>query len=298
MRLLQKMIARPILSGLFVAFIWGLNVVMMKIAMADLPPLLFNSLRFAVLGFILLPFVKINWRGFRKFLPLALIMGMGHFYLLSLGLTFVPSYVASFCLLLGGPFSAILGYFLLSERLSKGQMLAIFVATLGATVPSLLSGKIVLQLGMLFVVLSTFLWALGNIQVRKLTSISTLAIQFWIAIITAPLSFLIFWLTEDNPSVMAHITAEAIFSILYVVLASSLLGYTLWYRLIHTHGINRIAPLALLQPIFTLAFGYLLIAESANLWQWLGGLVTLIAIYTYYRIEMAKDKLAQPDKAI
>ncbi len=279
----------PVIGALTVSAIWGLNVVFMKIAMDDLPPLLFNTLRFSVLILVLLPFVRINFQQLRQLLPLALVMGMGHFYLLAIGLTYVPSFVASFCLLLGGPFSAFLGYLILNERLTRWQVLAITIATLGATVPSLLSGNISLQMGMLLITLSTFLWAVGNIQVRRLPSISTMSIQFCIAIITAPISFVFYWYTHDITATMDYITLPALASLAYVVIFSSIIGYALWYRLIHTHGIQQITPFALIQPVFTLIFGYLILSESLNLWQWLGSGVTLMAIYSYNKLQRKPD---------
>ena len=275
----------PVIGALIVSALWGLNVVVMKIAMGDLPPLVFNTLRFGLLALVLVPFVKVSWQQFRQLFPLALVMGMGHFYLLALGLTYVPSFVASFCLLLGGPFSSFLGYLILKERLTRWQVLAITVATLGATVPTLLSGNVSLQIGMLLVTTSTFLWAYGNIQVRKLESISTMSIQFYIAIITAPISYLCFLYVSDDSNLFTHVTTQSLFALAYVIIGSSIIGYAFWYRLIHTHGVQQVAPYALVQPIFTLIFGYLILFEQLNLWQWLGSGVTLLAMFAYHRLQ-------------
>ncbi|MDP6189257.1 MAG: EamA family transporter, partial [Gammaproteobacteria bacterium] len=148
---IPRFLLHPVSGAITVAAIWGFNVIFMKIAMGDLPPLAFTTLRFLALGLILLPLVKINWQQFRQLLPLALVMGMGHFYLLALGLTYVPGVIASFCLLLGGPFSSLLGFLLLKERLTRGQVLVLMVAVAGATAPSFLSGNINLQIGMIVI---------------------------------------------------------------------------------------------------------------------------------------------------
>ncbi|MDP6968051.1 MAG: EamA family transporter [Gammaproteobacteria bacterium] len=282
---IPRLLLHPVGGAITVAAIWGFNVIFMKIAMADLPPLAFTTLRFLALGLILLPFVKINWSQFRQLLPLALVMGMGHFHLLALGLTYVPGVVASFCLLLGGPLSSLLGYLLLQERLTRWQVLAIAVAALGATVPSFLLGSINLQIGMIIVTCSTFFWALGNIQVRLLPQLPTIALQFWIAIITAPISYLFYTLTGDGTPIWHYLTVSASASLVYVIIASSLIGYALWYRLIHTHGVQQVAPFMLLQPIFTLLAGYLILAEALTLWQWLGSGTTLLAMYIYQRLQ-------------
>ncbi|MDP6190484.1 MAG: DMT family transporter [Gammaproteobacteria bacterium] len=138
---------------------------------------------------------------------------------------------------------------------------------------------------MIIVTCSTFFWALGNIQVRLLPQLPTIALQFWIAIITAPLSYLFFTLTGDGTPIWQYLTWQASASLVYVVVCSSLLGYALWYRLIHNHGIQQVAPFVLLQPIFTLLAGYLMLAEALNIWQLIGSTITLIAIYLYQRLQ-------------
>ncbi len=282
---IAPILLHPVIGAIIVSAIWGLNVVVMKIALGDMQPLVFNTLRFGLLALILLPIVKISWQQFRQLAPLALIMGMGHFYLLALGLTYVPSFVASFCLLLGGPFSSFLGYLILKERLTRWQVLAITVATLGATLPTLLSGNITLQIGMLLVTISTLLWAYGNIQVRRLENMSTMAIQFYIAIISAPLSYLCFLFVSEDSNLFAQVTWQSMLALGYVIVGSSIIGYALWYRLIHKHGVQQVAPYALVQPIFTLIFGYLILFEQLNLWQWLGSGVTLLAMLAYHRLQ-------------
>ncbi|MBT7329570.1 MAG: EamA family transporter, partial [Oceanospirillaceae bacterium] len=158
-------LAKPALGATLVAAIWGFNIVGMKIALSDMDPLLFTAARFFLLALVLLPFVKISHQQIRPLLPIALVMGLGHFYLLAVGISIVPGVIASVCFILGAPFSALLSYLFLNERLSQVQSVAIVTATLGAMLPTLLIGQSELQWGILIVVLSTFMWAVGNIQI-------------------------------------------------------------------------------------------------------------------------------------
>ena len=274
-------LANPALGATLVAAIWGFNIVGMKIALNDMDPLLFTSARFFLLGIVLLPFVKISRQQIRPLLPIALVMGLGHFYLLSVGISIIPGVVASVCFLLAAPFSALLSYLFLNERLTPLQSVAIISATLGAMLPTLLLGESDLQWGMLIVILSTFMWAVGNIQIRKLKELPVLSIQFWIAIITAPLCFLAFLMQPDAAPILPQFTTKTLLSLAYVVFCSSILSYSFWYGLIHRHGMSRLAGFVLLQPIFTLTFGYILLGESLTLWQLVGSSITLTGIYIY-----------------
>ena len=276
-------LGNPALGAILVTAIWGVNMVAMKAIVTDMDPLLFTSARFLLLAVVLLPFVKITIAQLRPLLPIALVMGLGHFYLLAVGLSIVPGVVASVCFLLSAPFSALLSYLFLNERITLVQTLAIIIATLGAMLPTLLTGESDLQWGMFIVILSTFMWAIGNIQIRKLKELPVLAIQFWIAIITAPLCFVAYLLQADNVAILAQFTTSTILTIMYVVLCSSILAYSFWYGLVHRHGMGRLAGFILLQPIYTLIFGYLILGETLTLLQLVGSLVTLTGVYTYFK---------------
>ena len=276
-------LGNPALGAILVTAIWGVNMVAMKAIVTDMDPLLFTSARFLLLAVVLLPFVKITIAQLRPLLPIALVMGLGHFYLLAVGLSIVPGVVASVCFLLSAPFSALLSYLFLNERITLVQTLAIIVATLGAMLPTLLTGESDLQWGMFIVILSTFMWAIGNIQIRKLKELPVLAIQFWIAIITAPLCFVAYLLQADNMAILPQFTTNTILTIMYVVLCSSILAYSFWYGLVHRHGMGRLAGFILLQPIYTLIFGYLILGETLTLLQLVGSLVTLTGVYIYFK---------------
>jgi len=276
-------LGNPALGAILVTAIWGVNMVAMKAIVTDMDPLLFTSARFLLLALVLLPFVKITIAQLRPLLPIALVMGLGHFYLLAVGLSIVPGVVASVCFLLSAPFSALLSYLFLNERIKIIQTLAIIIATLGAMLPTLLTGESDLQWGMLIVILSTFMWAIGNIQIRKLKELPVLAIQFWIAIITAPLCFVAYLLQADNVAILPQFTTNTILTIMYVVLCSSILAYSFWYGLVHRHGMGRLAGFILLQPIYTLIFGYLILGETLTLLQLVGSLMTLTGVYVYFQ---------------
>ena len=285
-------LGKPALGATLVAAIWGVNIVCMKVALNDMDPLLFTSARFLLLAIVLLPFVKISTAQLQPLLPIALVMGLGHFYLLAIGISIVPGVIASVCFLLGAPFSALLSYLFLNERITPLQTIAIILATLGAMLPTLLLGQSDLQWGILIVILSTFMWAVGNIQIRKLKQLPVLSIQFWIAIITAPLCFLAYLLQADAAPMLPQFTTSTMLSLTYVVLCSSILSYSLWYGLIHRHGMSRLASFILLQPFFTLTFGYLILGETLTLWQLIGSSITLSGVYIYYQQSKPTKPLA------
>ena len=47
---------RDLLLGLFVIAIWALNIIVIKVGVAELPPLLLTTLRFTLVAVLLVPF--------------------------------------------------------------------------------------------------------------------------------------------------------------------------------------------------------------------------------------------------
>lgn len=50
---------RDLLLGLFVIAIWALNIIVIKVGVAELPPLLMTTLRFMLVALLLVPFYPV-----------------------------------------------------------------------------------------------------------------------------------------------------------------------------------------------------------------------------------------------
>ncbi len=278
------LLARPAAAALLVVLIWGLNVVFMKIGLGDIDPVLYTGLRFTLLALVLIPFCRIPRAQLRPIVTIALVMGIGHFCMLSIGISYVDSVVAGLIILLGAPLSSLLAFVFLSERLRTSQMLAVLAAALGAIVPTLLQDEVNIRAGALIMLFSMLMWAAGNLQVRKLKKVPVLTLQFWIAVISAPICLVIYQLDPEARPIVDQLTTASVLSLLYVVGFSSVLGYALWYKLISRHGINSVVNYVLLQPLITMVAGYWLLAELMTVPQLAGGGVTLLAMWAFYRL--------------
>ena len=76
-----------ILLALAVAAVWGSNFVVIKLGLAQLPPLLFATLRFALAAFplvLFLPRPPVRWHNLAAY---GLAIGLGTFGLLFLAMT-------------------------------------------------------------------------------------------------------------------------------------------------------------------------------------------------------------------
>ncbi|WP_315981038.1 EamA family transporter [Aliamphritea spongicola] len=182
-------IKMPLLAAVCVTAIWGLNVVALKIGVTEIPPSLLNTLRFALLATLLLPFARIPWDKLPSVILIGFLMGVGHFYLLTLGTSYVSSNTTVIIVITGAPISSLLAYLLKMEKLSRKQITGIAIAFSGTAIPLMLSGSVDLTLGTLIIVASMICWAMTNIIIRRLEDVPLLSLQFWIGVITAPACF-------------------------------------------------------------------------------------------------------------
>jgi O-acetylserine/cysteine efflux transporter len=117
---------------ILVQAVWGGNFVVSKLALDEIPPLLFIALRFAVISLLLLPFIRWHRGQMRYVFAIAISGGAAHFGLMILSLDgagdMAPIAIA---MQLGVPFATLLSVVFLGERLGVWRLSALFVSFSG-----------------------------------------------------------------------------------------------------------------------------------------------------------------------
>ncbi|NQZ92452.1 MAG: DMT family transporter [Moritella sp.] len=276
------LIQYPLISGILANALWGMNVVAIKIGIAEVSPALLNVLRFALLTCCLLPFARIKKNQVKSILIIAAVMGLGHFYLMSLGAVYVDSNTAVMIIMLGAPFSSLLAFLLKIERLTRLQFIGMFIAFISSIIPVLLSDSVDLKWGAAVIVIAMLVWASINIRIHSMEGIPVLTLQFWIGLISTPLCLTIYTYEGGTMDIASQLTPTLVMSVLFIVFGSSILAYSLWFSIISKHGINKVINTTLLQPIFTIILAYILLNESVSTIQLIAAAGTIIGISIFY----------------
>jgi drug/metabolite transporter (DMT)-like permease len=92
--------------------------------------------------------------------------------------------------------------------------------------------------------------------------------------------FIIAWIAAgaDIPLAM---DAKTGWSILYLGLFGSVIGFMLYFSLVHQWPANRVALITLVTPVLALMIGHLLNDETIGFYEWLGAGVILAALVSY-----------------
>lgn len=254
------------------ALLWGFGFVTSKYGADHMPPLFFLALRFTLMALMLLWFVRPpagRWLAVSLF---ALTMGAGHFGLFYVALNIgVEASTAAIIWLTQVPLSALLAGIFLRERPGWMALLGIAIAFGGAV---LLVGEprhtgnavgIALMFG------SSIAWAIANVQVKRLTDISPLALNGWMSAISALLLFpLSFALEEGQIESLLQPDWRLHGSLVYQVVGSTLLAYWTWYYLLAHNKVATVAGFMLLVPVVGVIFGVFLLGDPIT-WQTLVG---------------------------
>lgn len=268
-----------LLLALLVVLFWGVNVVAIKLAVSELPPLFASGLRYVLVGCLLLPFLK--WLPGRmvQVFALTLMFGVLHFGLLFVGMSGVDASLASILIQLSVPFGLLLGWWLLGEAFGWSRSAALLVALVGVVVvfggPETASSRwhIVTIMG------AVFCWALANIQIKALSDVSVLTLQAWMGAVSGPCLLALGWAIEKPDMAMLHsVSWMGWVALAYTAIGGSIAGHSLWYWLVARNNLANLLPVLLLQPLVGILAAIVILQESLDGRTLGGGALILLGV--------------------
>ena len=277
------------LLALLVVVVWGLNFVVIKMGLHNMPPLMLAGLRFLLVAFPALLFVA------RPKIPLKLLLGygltisFGQFAFLFCAIKFgMPAGLASLVLQVQAFFTIILGAFVFGERLQGKQLAGISLAVFRVLVliEGSLNGQHVALLGFMLTLAAGLSWACGNIFNKLIMQHESrpgiMSLVVWSALIPI-VPFMVASFILDGPQVMlkslVEIDLTTILSLIYLALVASIIGYGIWGSLLGRYETWRVAPLSLLVPVVGLASAALLLDETLSALQLCGAGLIMAGLY-------------------
>jgi len=272
--------------------IWGINFAIAKIGLTELPPILLVAFRFSLVAALLCPFYRLPWRAIPGVIGLAITLGGIHFSLMFSGVARLDAATSAILNQSQVVFAAILAATLYNDRMGWRRLLGLGMALLGLV---LVVGTPAIRpdmLGVILVLLASLVWAIANIQIKRIGPINGLALSGWMAFFAAPELFVVSYFTEHTrPTEIVDIGWRSGGTIVYMAVFVSIISYTLWYPLMRKYSVNQIMPFTLLVPVFGVLGGVLLLGDSIHVNTLLGGIATIIGVGI---IVVRRPQLAEP----
>jgi drug/metabolite transporter (DMT)-like permease len=290
-------------------FVWGSTFLAIRIGVHEVPPLLLAAMRFTVAGLVLYGWMiargepSPSWRQWQSVTLLALLI-----FVLDYGLLFwaeqrVPSGIAAVVLATIPVFIALSEIlFLRTQRLTVRLAVALLIGIAG--VAALMShslsflniaGAPIDRAGALALIVAALTWSIAAILSRKLSlppskvmSSGAQMLSGGVMLTVAAAAF-----GEFHNFHPGTVSRAAWLSLLYLIVAGSIIGFTAYVWLLHHESPTKVGTYAYVNPVVAVLLGYLLGGEALGLRTILGMLLILISVLVITTTR-AKQPVATP----
>ncbi|WP_322068629.1 EamA family transporter [Paraburkholderia bannensis] len=277
---------KDLLLALVVVLAWGVNFVVIKVGLHGVPPLLLGALRFTLAAFPAVLFVKRPKLPLRWLLAYGATISFGQFaFLFTAMYVGMPAGLASVVLQAQAFFTLVFAAFFLGERFRAQNVIGLLIAAGGLALIGLQSSaggasvQVMTVAGFVLTLCAACMWALGNIVTKKVGKIDLVGLVVWGSVIP-PLPFFVLSYVMEGPqrieAALTSIGMASIGAIVYLAFIATILGYSLWSRLLSKYPASQVAPFSLLVPIVGLASAALLLGERLTAAQ-VGGAALVMA---------------------
>src|SRR6478672_11856820 len=222
---------RDLSLALLVIVAWGLNFAVIKVGVADVPPMLLGALRYLLAAFPALLFVRPPKVPLRLSLLYGMTMAVGQFALLFTAIHIgMPSGLASLVLQAQSFFTLLMTTWWLREPWHGNQMAGLALAAVGLVLIGSAHGASMPLGGFALTVAAAAMWGCGNIVTRAVGRhgpMNQFAFIVWSSLV-APLPFvaLALWMDGLGPVLAAvqNLSLRSMAAVAYIAWISTLLG--------------------------------------------------------------------------
>ncbi|WP_125719528.1 EamA family transporter [Pseudoalteromonas rubra] len=266
------------LCALLVVAVWGINFSVIKLGLAELPPILFSGLRFLIVALPAIFFIPFPKTSVWHVLGVGLFLGVIKFGLLFVAMEKDASAgIASLLLQAQVVFTIVLSALVLKEQASRFQVAGAAIACSGFSMFFLSETGSVTLYGMALILCAALSWAVSNLIMKQLKQVNLLHFMVWVsAVAPLPLFVLSYNLESNAPvALIQNTSAQTWLALLYVGPVSTLLAFALWGWLLGKHRAAAVTPFALLIPLVGMIGASVILDEQISLFELIGGVVIL-----------------------
>jgi drug/metabolite transporter (DMT)-like permease len=276
---------------LLVIIIWGASNTIIKLALREISPMGFVGLRLILSSFFMLAMLKISEKNigasFSDFLKFTLLglLGYGIFHpLFTAGLNYTTAADCSIIMATSPLFGVIISIAMQIEKVNKKNVLGILISLIGVFIvvskdlPSTLAWATRFT-GNLLMVAAVISFAFYTVLAKPaLEKNSPLKVNTY-SIVTGTVILLPMAIKPVLSQNWLAVSPLAWFVLLFCVIISTGLSYTLWYRGVAQIGPTRTMIYHSLIPVTTISFAIPILGETISFYQVLGAFIAVIGIY-------------------
>ncbi|MDP2885547.1 MAG: DMT family transporter [Ignavibacteria bacterium] len=294
-----------VLKATFAVVVWGASFIATKLALREVSPVVVIWLRFGI-GVIILGWFVVRRKEFAfptgrelgYFALLGFLAITFHQWLQVTGLLTAQATTTAWIMTTIPVFIALLGRFILKEKLGWDRIVGILIATIGVVLvvshgdlESILLGRIGTT-GDLLVLISALNWAVFSVLSRKALK-NRPATQMIFSVMFFGWIFTSVWFVSLNHfDEIISISLNGWLSILFLGIICSGFAYIFWYDALKELAASQVGSFLYLEPLVAVAVAAVLLQEPLFIAAFVGGAFILTGVWLVNRrttIEIAPE---------
>ena len=289
----ERPLWKTLLAFAIIYFVWGSTFLAIRVGVREVPPFLLAAVRFLIAGLILYGWMiahrepSPSARQWTSATVLAVLIFVIDYGLLFWAEQRVPSGIAAVMMATIPAFMALSEIILLrTQKLTFRLVLALGIGIAGVavlTLPSLkLGGAPVDRVGAAALIVASMSWSVASALARKLLLPASKVMSSGAQMLAGGVLLTIAAVAlgefrSFHPSV---VSGAAWFSLIYLIVAGSIVGFTAYVWLIHHEPPTKVGTYAYVNPVVAVLLGYFLGGEGLGLRTIVGTACVLISVIT------------------
>jgi drug/metabolite transporter (DMT)-like permease len=302
---------KTLLAFAIIYFVWGSTFLAIRIGVHEVPPFLFAAMRFLVAGIVLYGWMIAHGerspdrRQWISAFVMALLIFVFDYGLLFWAEQRVPSGIAAVMMATIPVFMALSEIvFLGTQRMTVQLALALLIGIGGVAVlmsRSLnLGGAPIDRTGAMVLIFASMSWSIASVLSRKLplppskvmsSGAQMLAGGILLGVVASALG-------ETQDFQPRAVSPAAWFSLIYLIVAGSIIGFTAYVWLIHHESPTKVGTYAYVNPVVAVLVGFFLGGETLGLRTIVGTSFVLLSVVLITGLPVRKRaaKLAEREE--
>jgi drug/metabolite transporter (DMT)-like permease len=308
---------RPAAWKILLAFgiiyiVWGSTYLAIRVGVLEMPPFLMAGLRFTLAGIVLYAWMRASgvpsptWREWKAATLLGALMFLLDYACLFWAEQRVPSGIAAVILAAIPVCITILEIiFLRTQRLTIRLGLGLLVGIVGVAVlmnPSASFGEVPIdRRGAVALLAACLGWSVGTIVSKRVVQPKSKAMSAGVQMFTggAMLLLLSCIAGEIGRFHLQAVSGKAWFSLIYLVIAGSIVGYTAYVWLLDYESPTKVGTYAYVNPVIAVILGSLIGGEVIGRRTLLGMALILVSVVAITTMKARQTKFvpSHPSRA-
>jgi|GEM_PF-3849493 len=244
---------RHYLLALLTSLLWGGNFISAKYGVDDFGIFGFSFVRAVLVGIFLVPYIKLKQIVLKDTIKIAAVYGIGFLTFINFGLLYTDNLSLTVILVqTSAPIGTVLSYLYFREKITKREAFGMFISFVGVIILVGAPSTSTSVFSIFATLVAAFSQAWQMILVRKHTkNVDTMNLLALIHILNIPL-FLITAVIFDNMSLefLTTIKPTGWIAPLYTSIASTVIGFGIWFNLLKKYSVNQVIPFMIFVPFF------------------------------------------------